>query len=241
MKRYFIELSYNGSPFNGWQRQINAPSVQKTIEQALSTLLQNPILITGCGRTDTGVHATFYVAHFETDKPFDLNEHFIYQLNAVLPNSIAISNLYPTDLHARFDAKVREYKYFIQPSKNPFNRNTTWQITTPLDLKAMQTAADMLLTKTDFSSFAKLHSDNKTNICYVSHAEWQEIDSQFVFTIRADRFLRGMVRGIVGTLVEVGRKKITPTQFQEILLSLNRANASAQAPPQGLFLTNIIY
>ena len=245
MARYFIELAYNGAAYNGWQRQPNAPSVQETLEKGLSMLLGAPHEIVGAGRTDTGVHAAFAVAHLDTqvDPGLVLAPEFVYHLNCVLPKDIAVRRIYavPDDRHARFDARRREYKYYITTVKDPFATGTAWQITQPLDVDAMQTAAVSLMRYEDFTSFAKLHSDNRTNICTIYGANWQTEGSRLIFTIAADRFLRGMVRAIVGTLVDVGRGKMTPPQFCTIIESRARAEASAQAPAHGLFLTDVQY
>ncbi len=240
--RYFLELSYSGQGFNGWQRQLNAPSVQQSIEDALSILLRKPTTIVGCGRTDTGVHASFYVAHFECIQQIEDVDKFVYRLNRILPHQIAISRMYATNMHARFDATMREYQYFIQLTKSPFNREGTWQFIKSLDINAIREAAQCLLKHEDFTSFAKLHSDNKTNICHITHVQLQEIaKDRLMFEIRADRFLRGMIRGIVGTLVDVGLGKISPQHFDEIIQAKDRSQASAQAPPQGLFLSDVSY
>ncbi|MFI3295993.1 MAG: tRNA pseudouridine(38-40) synthase TruA [Rikenellaceae bacterium] len=241
MKRYFIELAYNGQTFNGWQRQPNAPSVQQTIEEALSKLLREEISIVGCGRTDTGVHASFYIAHFESEKVFAPGDDFIYHLNCILPREIAIYKIYETTKHARFDARMREYKYFIERRKTPFNIDGAWQLSRELNVDAMQTAARSLMLHSDFTSFAKLHSDNKSNICAVTQALWREEGSQLIFIIRSDRFVRGMVRGIVGTLVDVGLGKMSAKEFDNLIKAENRALASAQAPAQGLYLSDIHY
>ncbi|WP_298062448.1 tRNA pseudouridine(38-40) synthase TruA [uncultured Rikenella sp.] len=245
MARYFIELTYNGAGYNGWQRQPDAPSVQETLEKGVSTLLGAPHEIVGAGRTDTGVHAAFAVAHFDTgaEAAKILDRQFVYHLNCILPKDIAVKKIYavPDGRHARFDARRREYKYYITTVKDPFSTNTAWQITQPLDVDAMQTAAVSLMRYEDFTSFAKLHADNKTNRCTIFGANWQEEGDRLVFTIAADRFLRGMVRAIVGTLVDVGRGKITPAQFCSIIESKARAEASAQAPAHGLFLTDVQY
>ncbi len=267
MSRFFIELSYKGTAYNGWQRQPGAPSVQQTLEEALSTLHGEPVELTGAGRTDTGVHALFAVAHFDTSKGIPpssedefggddaayfkaLNDpktitspQFLYHLNSILPYDIAVRRIYQVNdnRHARFDARRREYKYYITTVKEPFRSETTWQITTPLNLDAMRTAAISLMRYEDFTSFAKLHSDNKTNLCTIYGANWHAEGHMLVFTIAANRFLRGMVRAIVGTLVDVGRGKMSPGQFCNIIESLERAEASAQAPAQGLFLSDIQY
>lgn len=241
--RYFCELSYKGTAYNGWQRQTNAPSVEQTVEDALSRLLGVSIMLTGAGRTDTGVHASFYVAHFDCDAPLDC-EALRYHLNSVLPFDIAVNNIYQVadSAHARFDALQREYSYHIVTVKEPFRRETSWQLFLPLDVDAMNHAAEMLTKFTDFTSFAKLHGGNKTNICHVSKAEWTRIsDTEIVFTIRADRFLRNMVRALVGTLVDVGRGKITPDEFGEIIEARDLSRASSSAPAEGLFLTDIVY
>lgn len=243
--RYFIELRYNGAAYCGWQRQPNAQTVQGAIEKALSTLLRTPTEIVGAGRTDTGVHASFYIAHFdiESEQPVDV-QHIKYKLNIILAEDIAIDKIYTVgdEAHARFDAREREYKYYIEPKKNPFTRATTWQYTVPLDICKMNEAAEHLLSTSDFTTFAKLNSNNKTNICDVRQAEWVEReDGVLVFTIAADRFLRNMVRSIVGTLVDVGRGKYSIEDFKRIVDSRNLSKASAGAPAQGLFLSRIDY
>lgn len=245
MARYFIELSYNGAAYNGWQRQPNAPSVQETLEAGLSQLLGTPHEVVGAGRTDTGVHAAFAVAHLDTEVEPELVQgaEFLYHLNCVLPKDIGVRKIYAVadDKHARFDARRREYKYYITTVKDPFAVGTCWQITQPLNLDAMQTAAVAMLRYEDFASFAKLHSDTKTTRCTVFGANWQAEGDRLIFTIAADRFLRGMVRAVVGTLVDVGRGKLTPAQFCAIIESRARAEASAQAPACGLFLTDVQY
>lgn len=241
--RYFVELSYKGTRYNGWQIQKNAPSVQQTIQEAISTLLRETIEIVGAGRTDTGVHAAFYIAHFDAGQAIGDCEGFAYHLNSLLPEDIAVSAVYPVadDAHARFDALEREYKYYILDHKDPFRRETTWQYYVPLDIDAMNAACRHLLEAEDFTTFSKLHSNNKTNICNVMTAKWEEADGGLVFTIRADRFLRNMVRSIVGTLADVGRGKISEERFGIILNSRDRSLASGSAPARGLFLTDVTY
>lgn len=249
--RYFLELSYNGAAYKGWQRQPSAPSIQQTIEEALSQLLGEPVAVTGAGRTDTGVHASYYVAHFDTasDNGSDLSDadnaaNFLYHANSMLPPDISLGSIRAVadDAHARFDAREREYTYYIIPYKDPFRTGMAWQYTVPLDIDAMNAAAAHLLTHSDFTSFAKLNSNNKTNICRIIKAEWnREEDGELTFTIRADRFLRNMVRAIVGTLVDVGRGKITPDRFRRIIESKNLSLSSGGAPARGLFLTDITY
>ncbi len=242
--RYFAELSYKGTAYCGWQRQPNAISVQQTIEEALSTLLREDIDVVGAGRTDTGVHAVFYVAHFDTAREIAEPEKFVYHLNAILPEDIAFSRIYAVadDAHARFDATEREYRYYIHTRKDPFTKATSWQLTTPLDLEAMNEAAKVLLATEDFTTFAKLGSNNTNNICHIYRAEWVEIEcGMVVFIFRANRFLRNMVRAVVGTLVDVGRGKITPTEFAEIVASRDLSRSSSSAPAAGLFLTDVKY
>ena len=242
--RYFAELSYKGTAYCGWQRQPNAPSVQQTIEEALSTLLRENVEVVGAGRTDTGVHAAFYVAHFDTSKPIANPESFAYHLNALLPEDVAFKRIYAVggEAHARFDALEREYRYYIEPRKNPFTRATSWQLTTPLNVEAMNRAAQVLLSTEDFTTFAKLGSNNTNNICHIYRAEWVEIEcGMLVFIFRANRFLRNMVRAVVGTLVDVGRGKITPEEFADIVASRDLSRSSSSAPATGLFLTDVAY
>lgn len=242
--RYFLELQYDGGAYCGWQRQTSAPSVQQTVEQALSMLLRAPVEITGAGRTDTGVNASYYVAHFDTPAPIDDHWQLVYKLNLVLPQDIAVSSVTRVrdDAHARFDAVEREYTYFLRSCKSPFHRSRAWQYYVPVDIDAMNRAAESLLRCDDFTSFAKLNSNNKTNICHVTHALWLCDDAESMhFTIRADRFLRNMVRAIVGTLVDVGRGRYTPEEFEDILLARDLSRSSAGAPAQGLFLSDVRY
>lgn len=242
--RYFIELQYNGMAYCGWQRQREQPSVQQTIEQALTTLLRHPTEIVGAGRTDTGVHAAYYVAHFDAEKPVEDCRQAVYKLNRILPADVAVMTMRPVDdaLHARFDALEREYRYYIEPNKNPFNRHVTWQYSLPLDVEAMNRAAEVLLEERDFTSFAKLNSNNKTNLCRVGKAVWERLpDGRLCFTIRADRFLRNMVRAIVGTLVDVGRGRYTVDEFAAIVRSRDLSRSSGGAPAAGLFLNDVRY
>ena len=232
--RYFIELRYNGGAYCGWQRQPDMPSVQQTIEGAISTLLREPILLTGAGRTDTGVNASYYVAHFDTSSPVADPEQVVFKLNHMLPGDIAVSRIVPVaaDAHARFSAREREYRYYIEPRKNPFTRAASWQYYVPLDVAAMNRAADVLMEFEDFTSFAKLNSDNKTNICHLKRADWTVgRDGTLCFTIRADRFLRNMVRAIVGTLVDVGRGRYTVEQFRDIVASRDLSRWSTRPGP----------
>lgn len=241
--RYFLELSYNGTRFHGWQIQPGAVSVQGTIEQALSTILRNPTPIVGAGRTDTGVHARQMFAHVDIENlPCDV-PRFLHSLNSLTGPDIAIHAIHPVhpDAHARFDALSRTYRYFVHNLKDPFLQGLSVRLG-PLDYDAMNRAAARLLLTDDFTSFAKLHADNKTNICRVTHARWERLDdNRHVFTITADRFLRNMVRAVVGTLVEVGRGKISEEDFNRIILTRDRCAAGTSMPPEGLFLYQISY
>ena len=242
--RYFLELSYLGTHFFGWQRQPDRPTVQQHIETALTTLRREPIEIVGAGRTDTGVHAAYYVAHADLQRPIEDPAHLLFKLNALLPGQIAVSGITPVaeELHARFSACEREYRYYIEPRKNPFTQLTRWQYTVPLDVERMNEAAACLLGEHEFTTFAKLNSNNTTDRCRVQQAAWSVGgDGVLCFTIRADRFLRTMVRSIVGPLVDVGRGRYTPEQFREIAASRDLSRASSGAPAQGLFLSDVRY
>lgn len=241
--RYFIELAYKGTNYNGWQIQLNAPSVQDQLQKALSAILRGDITVTGAGRTDTGVHASHYVAHFDHAEPIADRDSLCYHLNALLPKDIAIKKIYRVrdDAHARFDAVSRQYSYYMHSEKDPFSRETSWQYYVSLDIERMNQAAAWLLQFDDFTTFAKLNSGNKTNICHVTHAKWTQTDKGIVFTIRADRFLRNMVRAITGTLVDVGRGKITPEGFRDLIAARDLSLCSTSAPAQGLFLSDIKY
>lgn len=251
--RYFLKISYNGTSFHGWQSQPNATSVQQTLEEALTTVLRIPTDIVGAGRTDAGVHARCMYAHFDSEDLIRDKSRFLLSLNRLVGKDIAISDIFevPDDSHARFDATERTYKYFVNYTKSPF-LNPFCFTTSPLDISLMNEAASILLETSDFTSFAKLHSDAKTNICDVREAHWDIIrqDSEpfvalygegIVFTISADRFLRNMVRAIVGTLVEVGRRKITVEDFRNIIEKKDRCSAGTSMPAQALFLWDIKY
>lgn len=242
--RYFIQLNYKGTNFHGWQIQPNAISVQEVLNKAFSTILREEIEVTGAGRTDTGVHAINYVAHFDSEKDnLDKDGKFIFKLNSILPKDVAIESVrkVKNEAHARFDATNRTYHYFIHQSKDPFSLETSTFIPYELDINKMNKAAKLLLNYVDFTSFSKLHTDVKTNNCNVKEAIWTRDKNKLKFTITADRFLRNMVRAIVGTLLEIGKGKITINEFQEIVESKDRSNAGTSAPAQGLFLTQIDY
>ncbi|KAF0238429.1 MAG: tRNA pseudouridine38-40 [Prolixibacteraceae bacterium] len=243
MPRYFLQLSYKGTRYFGWQRQPNAISVQEVLEKTLSTILREDIAVVGAGRTDTGVHASCYVLHFDVSHEIQEPEKLVYHLNRFLPDDIAIQGIkkVSNDFHARFSAASRTYKYYISTVKDPFANETSYQFTVPIDMEKMNEAAKILFDYVDFTSFAKLHTDVKTNNCKIFQAEWETENNQLVFTIQADRFLRNMVRAIVGTLLEVGKGKITVDDFRKIIEMKNRGAAGTSAPPQGLFLVDIGY
>lgn len=247
MARYFLTLSYNGTNFNGWQIQDNtANTVQQVLEEKVSMILKEKIEFSGCGRTDTGVNAKNYIAHFESNcKDLTANkEHWIYKFNTVLPIEIAVQDIRAVlpEAHARYSARSRTYYYFIHQKKNPFVDNFSLYVYGDLDLELMNKAAAMLLEHTDFTSFSKLHTQNKTNNCVITKAIWQKTgDGQWRFTISADRFLRGMVRAIVGTLLLVGKNKISLSDFKKIIEAKDRNAAGANVAPNALFLVGIHY
>lgn len=244
INRYFIELSYRGTNYHGWQIQENAHSVQGTLNKALSILLKENIQTLGAGRTDTGVHAKFFVAHFDCSvQDLDINSSFLYSLNHILPIDISVKEIIAVkpNAHARFDAISRTYNYIICRNKDPFWLDLSWLYAGNLDIDKMILASNLLFSHSDFTSFSKVGSDVKTSNCKIFAAEWNDIENTLVFTIRADRFLRNMVRAIVGTLVEVGRNKITPERFSEIIELKDRSLAGSSAPAEGLYLTNIEY
>lgn len=243
-QRYFIKLSYRGAPFHGWQSQPNAISVQSTIEEALETLLRRNVKIVGAGRTDTGVNARMMFAHFDAVFPDGLTEdRFLSSINRLVGKDIAIESLLRVHnrAHARFDATSRTYKYFVALRKTPFFYPFSWLATSDLAIEKMNMAASLLMKTEDFTSFAKLHGDAKTNICRVTEARWEMENGFLVFTITADRFLRNMVRAIVGTLVDVGRGKLTIDRFKEIIEEKDRCSAGTSMPPEALYLWNITY
>lgn len=244
MQRYFIELSFKGTGYHGWQIQDNALSVQETLNRALTILLKEEITTIGAGRTDTGVHAKHFVAHFDSIHPnLDSKKELIYSLNRIIPSDISVYTIKSVkpDAHARFDAISRTYKYYISRKKDPFLDDLAWQFTGELDIDSIKKATPILLNCTDFASFSKVGSDNRTSICKIFHLEWEETGGLLIFTIKADRFLRNMVRAIVGTLFEVGRGKINNEGFTKIIESKNRSLAGTSAPAKGLYLIDIEY
>lgn len=243
--RYFIKLAFNGKAYHGWQRQENAISVQQMMEEAVSTIFAEPILLTGAGRTDAGVHATEFYAHF--DSPGEYKEEAlsekVFKLNSYLPADVYVFNIFrvDTDLHARFSAHSRTYEYHITRRKDPFRCELAWFVHGDLDVELMNKAAAVLKEYNDFTSFSKLHTQVKTNNCQVMEAYWEEQGHLLVFNITADRFLRNMVRAVVGTLLDVGRGKINIDGFQQIIEAKDRSEAGLSVPAQGLFLVNIEY
>ena len=243
-QRYFIELAYDGTRYHGWQIQQNAVSVQEVLNKALQTLLRQPIETTGCGRTDTGVHAKEFFAHFDVQtmdhRPWTMDKR---GLNALLPADIAIKNIIPVhaDAHARFDATLRSYEYHIHFEKDPFLNGYSWLLRDRPDLDLMNQAAAIVTEYTDFSCFSKANTQVKTNNCKIVNAEWSATANGIVFKISADRFLRNMVRAIVGTLIMVGKGEIEPEAVRNIIESKNRSNAGMSVPACGLYLTGVKY
>ena len=241
--RYFLYFSYCGTSYHGWQRQPNGISVQQVMEEAMSLLMSENIALTAAGRTDAGVHAKLMVAHFDTAKPVADVSQLVSRLNNYLPKDIAVQRIAAVadDAHARFDALSRTYEYHCTFGKDPFRQGLATRIPADLDFPLMNEAAKVLLRTSDFASFCKLHTDVKTTICHVTHAEWTVTAEGAVFTITADRFLRNMVRAVVGTLFEVGRHRLTISQFEEVISKQHRTAAGQSVPADGLFLTNILY
>ena len=239
--RYFIEFAYKGTGYHGSQVQPNGITVQQVMQEAMATILRHPVELTLAGRTDAGVHAAQMFAHWDSEEP--VSPTLADRLNRLLPEDIAVYRIFPVadNLHARFSATSRTYEYRITTRKDPFTSDIRTRIGAPLDIAAMNTAAQHLLGKHDFASFCKVHTDVKTTFCIVTKAYWREEPNGAVFTITADRFLRNMVRAVVGTLFDIGRKKITLEQFDAILDACNRQAAGQSAPPEGLFLVRVTY
>ncbi len=242
-QRYFIELAYKGTNFHGWQVQPNASSVQECLEKALSVITRETIAVTGAGRTDTGVHASYFVAHFISEKEHLDHPDFAHKLNSFLNKDIVIFNVTKvnSEAHARFDAISRTYQYHLNLRKNPFLLETSWYFYNQPDLIVMNEACRILFEYSDFTSFSKLHTDVKTNNCKIYQAEWTQVGTDIVFTVKADRFLRNMVRALVGTIMEVGIGKIDLREFRAIIEKKDRGAAGLSVPAQGLFLTDIEY
>ena len=243
-QRYFIYLAYDGTAYHGWQRQPNGLSVQERIEEALSLLLRRETAVTGAGRTDAVVHARLMVAHADLPTLLPTPEEWVHRLNRLLPSDIVIYRICPVraDAHSRFDALSRTYHYYIACRKDPFQGRYRWVMDGKrLDIDRMNEAASHLLRHTDFTSFSKLHTDVKTNNCRITRAGWSLTGNDLVFEITADRFLRNMVRAIVGTLVDVGRGKLSVADFCAIIEARDRCKAGTSAPGNALFLTDITY
>lgn len=241
--RYFIFISYKGTSYHGWQIQPNALTVQEVLDKALSTVTGEEIATTGAGRTDTGVHATVFCAHFDSISDNLIEKNLIFRLNRFLPEDISVSSIRKVvaGANARYSAISRTYKYYITRIKDPFSLESGWYIHGEVDVEAMNKVCGILYRHSDFTSFSRLHSGAKSNICRIIHAGWEDNTRQLVFTIKADRFLRNMVRAIVGTMINVGTGKMDASAFEEIILSKDRCRAGKSAPAKGLFLTDIEY
>ncbi|MEO8238208.1 MAG: tRNA pseudouridine(38-40) synthase TruA [Flavobacterium sp.] len=240
--RYFIRFAYNGTQYHGWQIQPNASSVQETLNKALSVLLNSTINVMGAGRTDTGVHAKEMYAHFDFETPIDV-PNLVHKLNSYLPKDIAIFDIFLVhdDAHCRFDASKRTYEYHINTVKNPFLEELSWYFSQNLDVDLMNESAKILLNHTDFQCFSKVNTDVNTFDCTIFEAYWKNENDKLVFTISANRFLRNMVRAIVGTLINIGLHKISLADFENIIASKSREKAGFSVPAHGLYLTDITY
>lgn len=241
--RYFITLSFDGTAYHGWQIQPHSVSVQEELQKALSTLLRMPVEVVGAGRTDTGVHARKMVSHFDINAELDCQQ-LVYKLNKLLPRDIAVQHVEQVsdDMHARFSAKSRTYHYYVHLGKNPFLRSYSWQLYGNPDFELMNKAAVVLMEYMDFTSFSKLNTDTKTNDCTITEAHWDRVgEGQWRFTITANRFLRNMVRAIVGTLMEVGRGRMTIEQLRQVIEAKDRCRAGDSVPGNALFLVDVKY
>lgn len=238
-----MHMAYNGAAYCGWQTQPDLPTVQQTLEQALSTLLREKVGVVGCGRTDTGVHASDFYAHFDSPECGVRSEELVFKLNNMLPADIAIFGIHPVadNAHARFDATARTYQYHVSNSRLPFRQGLYTRIYFQPDIDLMNRAAEVLMQYDDFTSFAKLHTQVKTNICHLTEAHWDAAGDELVFTIRSNRFLRNMVRSVTGTLLDVGRGKLTIDGLREIIEKKDRCAAGVSMPACGLFLTKVEY
>lgn len=241
--RYFVTFSYDGTRYHGWQVQPNGISVQEVLQDALSTLLRTRIEVTGAGRTDAGVHARMMVAHFDTELPVDCRQ-LAYKLNRLLPQDVAVDKIEEVapDLHARFSAVSRTYHYYVHQQKNPFLRAYSCELHYPLDFNKMNAAAEALMEYDDFGAFCKSHTDVKTTLCRVTEARWIQLgEGEWYFRITANRFLRNMVRAVVGTLVEVGRGRLSLDDFRRVVEGKRRTDAGESMPGNALFLEKIVY
>lgn len=239
--RYFFEIAYHGGRYHGWQRQDNAITVQQVVEEALSTIMRQKVEIIGSGRTDTGVHCKQQFFHIEVDNV--PSGDLFYRLNNYLPKDISIAAIMPVvdDGHARFSATSRRYEYRITSLKDPFKSDQAYYFNRPLNIKTMNDAAALLLGKQDFESFSRVKTEVNNFICEIYDAKWRQEKSEFIFNIRANRFLRGMVRAIVGTLIQVGLGKMTLPEFESVILAKDRKQAGSAAPASGLFLAEVTY
>ncbi|MEX0988273.1 MAG: tRNA pseudouridine(38-40) synthase TruA [Bacteroidales bacterium] len=244
MTRYFVELAYDGTNYHGWQVQPNAVTVQQTLEESFTTLMKQEIALTGCGRTDTGVHASSYTAHFDSIRN-DIGQlkDLTFRLNSILPKDIVIYTIRPVDesLHARFSAKYRHYTYTIRRTKPVFTRPFCYFYFGTLDTQMMNAACEVLMEYTDFTSFSKLHTDVKTHDCQIMEAAWKENEDGYDFNIRADRFLRNMVRSIVGTMLDIGSGKMDLDSFRQVVEAKDRGKAGMSVPAKGLCLVEVGY
>ncbi len=244
MVRYFLKLAYKGTSFHGWQIQDNAPTIQEELNHKICLMTGESVNLVGCGRTDSGVHAREFYAHFDMSAPLSVpEEDFVAKLNSFLSRDIVIYGVYhvPDEYHARFNATQRTYKYYISRKKAPFDRDFCLEYTGPLDVNSMQEAAGYLMKFTDFTSFSKLHTQTKTNDCVIKEAFWETEGDRLIFTITADRFLRNMVRAVVGTLLEVGKGKMKPEEMATVIRAKDRSRAGYSVPAQGLFLEKVVY
>lgn len=240
--RYFIEFAYKGTDYHGWQYQPNATSVQETLTKAIATILKSDIELVGAGRTDSGVHAKQMFAHFDYDLEIDI-PYLSHKLNSFLPKDIAVLCFHKVhdDAHARFDATKRTYEYHIHTKKNAFQNDNSWYYQNDLNIDLMNKACEMLFNHTDFECFSKVHTDVNTFNCKIFEANWKQINDALIFTISADRFLRNMVRAIVGTMINLGLEKVSLQEFKTILDSKDRSKAGFSVPAHGLYLTKVDY
>jgi tRNA pseudouridine38-40 synthase len=245
MPRYLIQLSYSGKNYHGWQIQDNTPlTIQQVLSEGISTFIREKILVTGCGRTDTGVHASQYFGHFDAEQAQIDLEQFVYKANKILPNDIAVQAIWEikSSANSRLDAIARTYRYYIHQNKSPFLNDTSYYLFGQLNIDVMNTAAALLLQHNDFECFSKVHTEVENFLCTITHAHWQVNENQqIVFTITANRFLRNMVRAIVGTLLQVGKNEMTILDFEKVILSKDRKQAGHSAPAQALFLETVMY
>ena len=241
--RYFLKLSYDGTAFHGWQMQENSVSIQQELTEKLSTILQEDVAVTGCGRTDAGVHASEFYAHFDVERIAIEHDLLIHKLNTMLHQNIAVQAIIPvgSDAHARFDACKRSYTYLISRSKDAFRPNQVYKFNIELDLATMNKACELLLGEKDFGCFCKSQTDNHTKICSVYSTKWIEEGTMLRFEITANRFLRNMVRSIVGTMLDIGQGKTSLEEFEDIIRSKDRTRAGRSVPAHGLYLTRVEY